>query len=275
MDYVITSSDYKKFIIDENDHLSSCIKFFSTLYINIEGSTGSLCYSSKFKMKDKKNKVFKLLGDGWFEINYKDKFFYIYIKQIGDPLGLTEDTKIHTLIEIFIDKDEEKSNILNTFFDDASKYYVDTILDKSKENDRTTIYIWDDYWETIEKRPMRSLSTIYLGGLENKIHNKIKKFLSKETKDMYTNLGIPYKQNILFHGLPGTGKSSLIFSLASELNMNVALLHFVAEMNDLDFMRAMRRIPENTILVLEDIDVLFESRKKNDENKSSISFSGY
>ena len=35
-----------------------------------------------------------------------------------------------------------------------------------------------------------------------------------------------------------------------------------------------RRLPSNTILVLEDIDVLFECRKKNDENKSAISFSG-
>ena len=56
--------------------------------------------------------------------------------------------------------------------------------------------------------------------------------------------------------------------------MDVALLHFVRDMNDVDFMRAIRRIPENTLLVLEDIDVLFEARKKNDENKSGISFSG-
>ena len=56
--------------------------------------------------------------------------------------------------------------------------------------------------------------------------------------------------------------------------MDIALLHFVRDMNDVDFMRALRRIPSNTILVLEDIDVLFEARKKNDENKTGISFSG-
>ena len=272
MNEIIRSPDYNKIIIDDNDHLSACIKYFSPLHLNTNGTTGSLCYSSKFKMKDKKNKVFKLLGNGWFNIDYKEHSLYININKIGDPQGLNEDTKIHTEIEIYINK--ETPNIIDLFFDDASKYYVDTILDKLKENNKTTIYMWDDYWETIEKRPMRSLSTIYLGGLEHKIHDKIKQFLSDDTKKLYSDLGIPYKQNILFHGYPGTGKSSLIFSLASELNMNVALLHFVAAMNDLDFMRAMRRIPDNTILVLEDIDVLFESRKKNDENKSGISFSG-
>jgi len=272
MDDVIRSSDYNRIVIDNNDHLSACIKFFSPLHLNKEETTGSICYSSKFKMKDKKNKVFNILGFGWFKIDYKDESFYIYIKKMGDPQGLAEDTKIHTEIELYINK--QTPDIIDVFFDDASKYYVDTILDKFKETNKTTIYMWDDYWETIEKRPMRSLSTIYLGGLEHKIHDKIKNFLSEDTKKLYYDLGIPYKQNILFHGYPGTGKSSLIFSLASELNMNVALLHFVADMNDLDFMRAMRRIPENTILVLEDIDVLFESRKKNDENKSGISFSG-
>ena len=271
MDEIIRSPNYNKIFIDD-EHLSSCIKYFTPLHLNSNGTTGSIGYCSKFKMKDKQNKVFKVLGNGWFKIDYKDESFYIYIKQMGRPQGLAEDTKIHTEIEIFIDK--KKTDIIDTYFDDASQYYVNTILDKCNENDKTTIYIWDEYWETIEKRNMRSLDTVYLGGLEHKIFDKIKKFLSNETKELYNSLGIPYKQNILFHGYPGTGKSSLIFSLASELNMNVALLHFVADMNDLDFMRAMRRIPDNTILVLEDIDVLFESRKKNDENKSGISFSG-
>ena len=63
--------------------------------------------------------------------------------------------------------------------------------------------------------------------------------------------------NMLFHGYPGTGKTSLIYSLASELNMDVALVNFTREMNDIHLMRAMRRLPSNTILVLEDIDVLF------------------
>jgi len=272
MEEIIRSSFYNRIVIDNNDHLSACIKFFSPLHLNKEETTGSICYSSKFKMKDKKNKVFKVLGFGWFKIDYKDDSFYIYIKKIGSPQGLAEDTKIHSEIELYINK--QTPDIIDLFFTEGSKYYVDNILDNSKENNKTTIYMWDDYWETIEKRPMRSLSTIYLGGLEYKIHDKIKQFLSEDTKQLYYDLGIPYKQNILFHGYPGTGKSSLIFSLASELNMNVALLHFVADMNDLDFMRAMRRIPDNTILVLEDIDVLFESRKKNDENKSGISFSG-
>jgi predicted AAA+ superfamily ATPase len=272
-------SSIKKIEIEESDHLSNCIKFFGVLHLDLENDLdicneqkGNILYSSKFKMKDKKNQIFNKLGAGFHILKYKDTSIYIYIYNIGGPLGLNEETKIHVRYFIYIDKN--KLNILTDFFDSASDYYVKQILDKNKEIDKTTIYIWDDYWETIEKRPHRNLSTIYLGGVENKVYDKIKNFLSEDTKKIYNDLGIPYKYNMLFHGYPGTGKSSLIFSLASELNMDIALLHFVSDMNDVDFMRAIRRIPENTILVLEDIDVLFEARKKNDENKSGISFSG-
>ena len=39
-------------------------------------------------------------------------------------------------------------------------------------------------------------------------------------------------------------------------------------------MRALRNIPKNAILVLEDIDGLFKQRKEGDQFKSNISFSG-
>ena len=104
MDEIIRSPNYNKISIDDNDHLSACIKFFSPLHLNKEETTGSICYSSKFKMKDKKNTVFKVLGFGWFKIDYKDESFYIYIKKIGSPKGLAEDTKIHREIEIYLNK---------------------------------------------------------------------------------------------------------------------------------------------------------------------------
>jgi len=276
---IINDPALKKIEIDESDHLSNCIKYFGVNHLDLDSDLdfcdekkGNIVFCSKFKMKDKKNKLFNKLGSGLHVLKYKETAIYILIKELGTPVGLNDDTKIHIINYIYIDK--SKLDILTDFVDSASEYYVKFILDKNKEVDKTTIYIWDDYWETIEKRPNRNLDTIYLGGTETKIYDKIKDFLSEETKKTYNDLGIPYKYNMLFHGYPGTGKSSLIFSLASELKMDVALLHFVSDMNDVDFMRAIRKIPENTILVLEDIDVLFEARKKNDEHKSGISFSG-
>jgi len=266
-----------KIKIDEQDHLAPSVTYYAVNCLQTDAdndfdNNSIINYSSKFKFKDKKNEIFKNLGEGTFKLNYKDVDIYISIHNVGNPVGLETISKIHSKIYMYIHK--SKTDILEAFFEDASKFYVDNVLDKKKELNKTTIYVWDEYWETIEKREGRKLSTIYLGGNESKIHDKIKNFLSEDTKKLYNDLGIPYKLNLLFHGYPGTGKSSLIFSLASELNMDVALLHFVRDMSDLDFMRALRKIPINTILVLEDIDVLFEERKKGDENKTGISFSG-
>lgn len=262
----------KTFIIEDTDHLSLAIKFYG--YKFITDLTGNLIYCSKFKLKNKKSEKYKKLGVGKFALNYKNIEITINIEEIGSPVGIESETKIHTKITITIPDNSESESILDEFLDEASKYYADTILDKKKEDNKTSIYIWDDYWETIEKRNGRKLDTVYLGGEEKNILNKIRDFLKEDIKTLYNDLGIPYKLNLLFHGFPGTGKSSLIYSIASELGMDIALLQFVKDMTDVDFMRALRRIPNNTILVLEDIDVLFEARKKNDEYKTGISFSG-
>ena len=70
-------------------------------------------------------------------------------------------------------------------------------------------------------------------------------------------------------------KSYFICDLSEKLNnYENQIINFDNKMTDNEFMRAIKRIPEKTILVLEDIDVLFQERKKNDEYKSSITFSG-
>ena len=76
------------------------------------------------------------------------------------------------------------------------------------------------------------------------MRDKIVDFYKDDTKELYESMGIPYKYNIMLHGYPGTGKTSLIFAIASDLGMNVALLQFNRTMTDSDFMRALRRTPE-------------------------------
>jgi chaperone BCS1 len=102
----------------------------------------------------------------------------------------------------------------------------------------------------------------------------MKQFLNEETEKKYNLLGIPYKKNYLFEGLPGTGKTSLIYAIASELNLDIAILSFKRDFDDVKFMKAVQHIPENTLLILEDIDVLFQERKNNDDHKHGITFSG-
>ena len=167
-------------------------------------------------------------------------------------------------------------DIIDILLINARNYYEQNVNNKEINTEKVTCYIWDEYyWDDIYKRKKRSLNTVHLNENANKVFKDMKDFLSDKTEKEYEYLGLPYKRNYLFEGYPGTGKTSLIYSLASELNMDVAIIHFNNDIDDIKFTKAMMKIPKNTLLILEDIDVLFnENRKKNDINKNKITLSG-
>ena len=125
----------------------------------------------------------------------------------------------------------------------------------------------------MSRLPKRDKSTLHLPNkvLPNLIKD-LRDFLKGE--DKYLKYGIPYKRNYLLEGLPGTGKTSLIFVLASYFNMDIAIINFSLSIDDATFMKSVTKLPEDCFLVLEDIDTLFVERKPGDSNRSMVSFSG-
>lgn len=265
-----------------SDNVNKAIKYYC---VNFESGDDRnnynfLSYKQKFKNRDRKIISVGMLNEGEYDYYYRDNLIKINVRVYKEtPLSSDGWTGFHEEIDLKLVKNdktrEENREILTEFINNASQFFANKWLDKEDETNKVSVYIWDEsYWETLEKSCSRKLSTIYLDGIEKQVLEKVTNFRSKETQKLHNDFGIPYKFNMLFHGVPGTGKTSLIFSLASELKMNVAILTFTNEMNDTMLMRCFRRLPENCILVIEDIDTLFESRKKNDELKNNITFSG-
>jgi chaperone BCS1 len=100
----------------------------------------------------------------------------------------------------------------------------------------------------------------------------IQTFLSPETKKRYEDLELTPSRTYALYGPPGTGKTTLIHTTASYLSMNIATISFDNQMNDRTFKNALKKLPINTVLCLEDIDALFREDRKSED--SFITFSG-
>jgi len=213
------------------------------------------------------------LNYGDYKILYKKNIINIIFKKIGHPLGLSYTTEHHEELLIKIEykdiKDKLcKEKILQNFLKDAEKYF------KITSKKEVICHILNgSYWTTLSKLPKRNIKTIDLPKKDiNYILDDITIFYSNEKE--YTKLGIPWKRNYLLEGPPGTGKTSLIYAIASHFDLDVYIINLGPKVDDSVYMSAVSKLPKKSILVLEDLDSLFIDRKKNDSSKSLVSFSG-
>ena len=268
---------YQLCINNVNLKLGLGVKYFGHQFL-IDKSKESI--KGKIYNCEEKN-FYYMLSYGINLINYKDYDIEINILKVAPDVLNDENlyNNLHnTEITIsVIDKETKETEFYNDlvkkFIKEGKKFYEENIMEIDNEDGKVSIYFFDDYWELLTKRIPRKLRTIYLNGVEYELKDYINDFKSEKEKKRYAELGIPYKKNIMLEGYPGTGKTSLIFALASELKCNIAIMNFNKDLDDNAFMRALRKIPKNSILVLEDIDVLFKERKENDGYKSNLSFS--
>jgi len=122
-------------------------------------------------------------------------------------------------------------------------------------------------WGLLSKISKRSDKTLFMDIDLNDLFQQIHTFFNDEQD--YLEHGVPFKMNFLFHGIPGTGKTSLIYTIASHFNLDICFLNITNDLDDNSFTRAITHLPDNSILVLEDIDALFVER----DSKCSVSFS--
>ena len=276
--------------ITNEDIIYKSITYSSVKFLVLESNL--ICYSRRGcdHRDNKPSLTTYTLPIGISKIMYTtdEQIYYLQINIIekGAPVGLDGDSKIHMYMTVSyvslcekqtkaeINYEVNKLDIIKAFIETCKEIYQTEVQDKTYNKKKLLFYIWDDYWEVYSKKIKRPIESLCF---DNDIHLKLletcKDFLKKPTEDEYLEYGIPYKFNILLEGIPGTGKTSLIHCLASELDMNIATITFDPEMTDIKFMKALKRIPEDTIITLEDIDVLFKQRKEN-EVSSPLTFSG-
>ena len=114
---------------------------------------------------------------------------------------------------------------------------------------------------TQHKRPMRSI--VLDPGIIELVMGDAKDFLA--SKEWYAERGIPHRRGYLLYGAPGSGKTSLIHSISGELNLDVYILSLTRlGMDDASLNSTISELPEECIVLIEDIDAAFHQGIRRD-----------
>ncbi|KAI9892433.1 MAG: hypothetical protein M1814_001390 [Vezdaea aestivalis] len=111
-------------------------------------------------------------------------------------------------------------------------------------------------WVKVATRPSRPLKTVVLNYDQKKsLLKDINEYLHRDTPRWYSNRGIPYRRGYLFHGPPGTGKTSLSFAIAGCFGLDVYVVSLLdSTISEDDLMLLFNNLPRRCVVLLEDID---------------------
>jgi chaperone BCS1 len=195
----------------------------------------------------------------------KENGIYIWVSKSNPPkeeinvINYGRAPRKNAIILTTLKKDKEK--LLEFIMNLADESYKAKIKQSLVE-----MYIVDEgYWTCFKKTKPIALDDIILPHeIKNDLITDFDKFINK--RDWYSEMGLSFKRGYLLYGAPRNGKSSLITAMARKYGMNVYYLNLNALASDGDLMKLFTRIPNNSIVAVEDIDTVWEKRDAKKAN---------
>ena len=148
----------------------------------------------------------------------------------------------------------------------------------NRESDTLSVYIPNPFhggdWMRARLGSRRPLASVVLkAGQAEALLADLRRFYSAHER--YAELGIPWRRGYLLFGPPGTGKTSLVTALASELHLNVCTLSLASPIvTDEKIHTLLAAVPQRSLLLIEDVDAFFRQRDAA-HSQVKLSFSGF
>lgn len=123
---------------------------------------------------------------------------------------------------------------------------------------------WGGSWNRRSDLPPRTLDSVVLKTKQvDALAKDLEIFLASE--DVYARASQPWHRGYLFHGDPGTGKTSVARALANHFNISLYYLPLGDLDKDADLMNLVTNIEPKSMLLLEDVDVFHAMTERTDE----------
>ena len=285
----------KELILFSNDEFFDYVVHYICSEESISKKINKFKYLSEstlkpFEYRRRSDKELKIkiceAEDTSFQFDYQEKIIHFHLETLTKNNGIQtiivpgsrgcggiEDIILKRLTLKSVDKE-----ILIHFVDVAKKFCEDQIKETKKSSNKSIkVFVWrKEYWNLLFKSPKRPIDTLYLKeGQKESLLEKVEDFYSEKTRDDYLAFGIPYKCVFMLYGVPGSGKTSTINTIASHFDCDVYVIPISKELTDYMLIDAISYLEEKEekkrIIVIEDIDSIFTDRKKGDDTHNSLS----
>lgn len=113
---------------------------------------------------------------------------------------------------------------------------------------------WGD-WQTRSDLPPRTMASVCMPDIQkNRIVDDMERFLAAEPR--YNKLSIPWHRGYMFHGPPGTGKTSIAKGLANHFGLDMWYIGLADLKTENSLMSLIGNVGSRSILLLEDVDTM-------------------